>query len=98
MQRFVLGGKPDTASDSERPAALSLPAAGAAQAIVSAGFEAVIIPNALEDDEIRTDLAALEAEIKRLGAHHTSHIRTVGHHTHTSPLKITVQYVGSHVP
>mmetsp|Transcript_6066 Transcript_6066/g.17357 ORF Transcript_6066/g.17357 Transcript_6066/m.17357 type:complete len:487 (-) Transcript_6066:1411-2871(-) len=38
------------------------------KAIVSAGFEAVVINNTLEGDEVRTDLAALEAEVHNRGA------------------------------
>lgn len=34
------------------------------KAIVSAGFEAVPVANVLEGDEVRTDLAAVEAEVR----------------------------------
>lgn len=38
------------------------------KAITSAGMEAVPLALALHGDELRTDVAALEAELRRLGA------------------------------
>ena len=36
--------------------------------MVSAGFIPLIIENKLEGDELRTDLAAIEREVERVGA------------------------------
>uniref|UniRef100_A0A8C5LSZ2 O-phosphoseryl-tRNA(Sec) selenium transferase n=1 Tax=Leptobrachium leishanense TaxID=445787 RepID=A0A8C5LSZ2_9ANUR len=38
------------------------------KSMITAGFEPVVIENALEEDELRTDLAAIKAKIQELGA------------------------------
>lgn len=38
------------------------------KAVVSAGFQAVVVNNAVAGDEVRTDLGALEEEVLRRGA------------------------------
>lgn len=40
------------------------------KSMITAGFQPVVIENSLEEDELRTDVVAIEAKIKELGAEH----------------------------